>query len=304
MEITAQMVKELREKTGIGFNKCREALINSEGDLQKAIDHLRKKGLETAAKKSGRETRDGLVRVATNDTATIGAMLEVNCESDFVARNEAFQALTQNIIDQIISMNDLGSVTPADSDKGIETLLAAKYVADDSQTIDAALKAIIAKIGENMRMRRMARFDLGGQTGYIGTYIHMGGKMGVMVESHCGKPETASNEKLHALVKDLCMQVAATNPVCVSREQMPAEIVEKEREIYTEQVKGKPADVINKIVEGKLNKLLYAEKCILEQPFVKEPKQTIKALVEATSKELGDEISIIRFARYELGAEE
>ena len=303
MEINAQMVKALRDKTGIGFNKCREALTSCEGDVDKAVEFLRKKGLETAAKKSSRDAKDGLVRIAVNAKNTTGAILEVNCESDFVARTEAFQGYTETLIKQLLESNDMGSVTTQESDNKIGAFLESKYSGDESHTVESMLKATIAQIGENMLMRRLARFDLSGQAGYVGSYSHMGGKIGVLVELHCGKPETGGNADLHQLAKDLCMQVAASNPICLSRDDMPADAVGKEREIYREQVKGKPDNVIDKIVEGKLNKLFYADKCLLEQPFVKEPKTKVKALVDEKSKALGDEIKVVRFARYELGAE-
>lgn len=303
MEITAQMVKALRDKTGIGFNKCREALTECGGDEEKAFDYLRKKGMETAAKKSGRDTRQGLVLVEVSGDNSFGAVLEVNCESDFVARNDEFLGFTGNLIQQLLNEKSLKNVKFDENDAGLEKFCAMPYSGDKANTVDATLKSMIAKIGENMRIRRLARFDLAGKTGYVGSYVHMGGKIGVLISMTCKNAATKSKPEFQEMVKDICMQVAASNPLWVSREQVPADIIAKEREIYSEQMKGKPANIVDKIVDGKLAKLLYAEKCLLEQLFIRDDSKQVLAMINEKAKALGDEIGVTDFARFELGAD-
>jgi elongation factor Ts len=276
VNIDAKQVAALREKTGAGMLDCRKALVESNGDLEGAVDILRAKGAASAAKKAGRAANEGVIAQAILPGAKVGLLLEVNSETDFVAKNETFQGLT---------------ATWAKT-------LAENPAADlESQRVDA-----VTKIGENIQIRRNVRFEVSGN-GVVAAYIHLGGKIGVLVEVGSGKAETVNTEEFKQFVRDVTLHIAAAKPVCLNREQVPADLAERERAIYREQApKDKPAEMIAKIVEGKMGKF-YAENCLLEQAFVKNPEQTITALVADRSKAIGDQIEIRRFARFQVGEE-
>lgn len=280
--VTAAMVKELRERTGAGMMDCKKALSETDGDMEKAIEYLREKGLSAAAKKAGRIAAEGIVDAIVTDNGTVGAMVEVNCETDFVGKTDEFKSFVREITNQVAAEN------PAD----VETLLAAG--------VQEKLTAQIAKIGENMSVRRIARFALEGN-GIIESYIHMGGKIGVLVELTADKAISGNPEAVN-LAKDLAMQVAAAKPGYVNRDQVPAEIIEKEKEILKAQAinEGKPADIAEKMVQGRIQKY-YKENCLNEQIFVKDPDLNIEKLLAQKSKEIGAQISIKAFARFEMG---
>ena len=276
VNIDAKQVATLREKTGAGILDCRKALMETNGEMEAAVDLLRAKGAASAAKKAGRAANEGLIAQAILPGAKVGVLVEVNCETDFVAKNESFQAITAGWA-KTLAENPTANLEPA--------------------RIEA-----VAKIGENIQIRRHAHIEVSG-SGAVAAYIHLGGKIGVLLEVGAGKDATVNHDDFKQLVRDITLHIAAASPVCLSRNQVPASLVERERAIYREQApKDKPAEMIEKIIDGKMGKF-YAGACLLEQGFVKNPEQTITALVAATSKNLGDTIEIRSFVRYQVGEE-
>jgi elongation factor Ts len=273
-EITAAVVGQLREMTNAGMMECKKALVEAKGDINGAVDILRKKGVATAAKKAMRQAKDGLIAQSIQPGARIGVLVEVNCETDFVAKNDSFRAFSEEV--------------------------ARTLTADPKADLEAQRAAQVAKIGENIKISRFERFEVSGN-GAVAAYIHTGAKVGVLVEVAAGKEASVQTEAFKQLVKDITLQIAAANPVSVSRDQVPAGIIAKEREIAMEQVKNKPAQVVEKIVTGKLDKY-YQTVCLLEQGFVKQNGEvTVKEHVAAVAKELGDELTIRRFVRFQVG---
>lgn len=276
---TAKDVKELREMTGCGMMDCKKALTETDGDKEKAVELLREKGLATAAKKAGRIAAEGIVKdyVANG----VGVILEVNAETDFVAKNEQFLDFVDVVAKAVADAN------PAD----VEAL---KAVSVDGTTVGDMLTEKIATIGENMNIRRFARFE-----GDVATYIHAGGKIGVLVKFDT---DVASKDGFADFAKDVAMQIAAVNPSYVRSSEVPAEVVEKEKEILTAQAinEGKPANIAEKMVAGRINKF-YKEICLVDQPFIKDGDLTVAKYVEAKAKELGGKIEIVSFARFEKG---
>jgi elongation factor Ts len=276
-DITAGMVKQLREATNVGMMECKRALTEAGGDMDKAMKLLREMGLAVAAKKSTRATNQGLIATAATEDGACMSLIEVNCETDFVARN-------QNFIDFVAN-------------------LARQALESDEPLADRAKDDVVAKvaeIGENINVRRNTRFQLQG-TGLLMSYIHLGGKVGVLIEVGCEKAETVAADAFQELAKDLCLHVAAASPQYLTADEVPQDVVAEEREIFSKQVKDKPAQIIDKIVDGKMNKF-YAEVCLLDQGFVKEPKQSITELLAETGKAVGDTPVIRRFVRYQLGS--
>ncbi len=276
VNIDAKQVATLREKTGAGILDCRKALMETNGEMEAAVDLLRAKGTASAAKKAGRAANEGLIAQAILPGSKVGVLVEVNCETDFVAKNESFQAITA----------------------GWAKALAENHATD----LEPSRIETVAKIGENIQIRRNARLEVKG-SGAVAAYIHLGGKIGVLLEVSAGKDETVNHDDFKQLVRDITLHIAAASPVCLNRNEVPATLVERERAIYREQApKDKPAEMIEKIIDGKMGKF-YAGACLLEQGFVKNPEQTITALVAATSKNLGDIIEIRAFVRYQVGEE-
>lgn len=276
MEITAAMVQELREATNVGMMECKRALVEAGGDKDKAIKLLRERGMAVAAKKASRTANQGLVAAATADGGKIAALVEINCETDFVARNAIFQAFVKE--------------------------MSAKSTTLDGSLADAVRDVVVAKvaeIGENIIVRRNIRYTRQGE-GVIQTYIHLGGKVGVMVELNCTKAATAATDAFKELARDLTLHIAAASPRFLARQDVPADVIAAEREIYAKQVEGKPAPMVEKIVDGKMNKF-YAQACMVEQLFVRDQETPITKLLEAKGKELGDTLTIRRFVRYQLG---
>ena len=272
--ISAEQVKELREKTGAGMMDCKKVLTETNGDEEKAIELLRERGIAKAAKKSDRIAAEGLVAAYVTEDHKIGAVVEVNAETDFVAKNEEFRTFVNDIVKQIVAKN------PAT----VEELLAQKSDVEPDKTVQDVLTNKIATIGENMSIRRFERFET---TGLIESYIHGAGKIGVLVEMEGGNSE---------LAKDVCMQIAAARPEYLDRNDVPADRVEHEMEILKAQAvnEGKPEAVAEKIVQGRIGKF-YGEICLVEQDFVKDPSQKVGKLVESKGAK------IIRFARFEKG---
>lgn len=290
--ITAAMVKELRDKTNAGMMDCKQALSEADGDLEAAETILRKKGIADAEKKAGRDAKEGVVASRILDDGS-GVIVEVNCETDFVAKNENFTAFVNEILDHIEQSEETGD---------LDALLKEKYVGDDSQTLDEFIKAKVGELGENMGIARFSRYPADGST--VASYIHMAGRVGVLAEVTIGDDKTKENETFDQFLKDITMQIAASSPICVDRDGVPAEQVEKEKDIYREQMKDKPANIIENIINGKMGKF-YSQQCLLEQAFIKDGDKTISDLVSEVSKESGDDaIKIVRFERYAVGEEE
>ena len=271
-QITAAIVKELRERTGAGMMDCKKALVATEGDMEKAIDFLREKGLSQAAKKAGRVAAEGAVVAYVTEDGKTGAIVEVNCETDFVGKNENFQALAKSIAELIVKTN------PAD----VDALLASEM---DGKIVKDVVTEAIAKIGENISVRRFVRYE--SAEGKVYSYIHGGGKIGVLVDMKGGDAE---------LGKDIAMQVAAANPQFLNRNEVPDSELEHEKDILTEQARneGKPENIIAKMVMGRINKY-YKEVCLVDQEFIRDGDLTISKLLKSKNAD------VARFARFQLG---
>ncbi|AKN29459.1 elongation factor Ts [Clostridium carboxidivorans P7] len=284
--ITAQMVKELRERTGAGMMDCKKALNESNGDTEKAVEILREKGLAAAAKKSGRIAAEGLVKTFVSEDGKLASIVEVNCETDFVSVNDAFVGFADNVAKQAANT----------SATTIESFLEEKYIANEEKTVQGAVTDLIAKLGENMAVRRFEKFSV--ENGVIESYIHGGGRIGVLVKLECEK----DSEVLKEIAKDVAMQVAATNPLFLNKDSVDNESLEKEKEIYRVQAlnEGKPEKIVEKMVMGRIQKY-YKENCLVEQVWVKDSDLTIQKYLQAKSKEVGAPITIASFVRFEKG---
>jgi len=286
------MVKTLRETTGAGVLDCKKALEAADGDFEKAVAYLREKGLAAAAKKASREAKDGLVNVLVDEPGRLGAIVEVNCETDFVARTEDFRTFVEAVVRQVAQESDVPDV-PA--------LLERPFIGDTSITVGQRLTELIAKLGENMVLRRFARMERDG-SGLIEGYVHPGSRIGVLVHVSAGSEEVADSSAFRELVHDLALQVAAARPEYISPDDVPESVVEAERTIYWTQVAEdkKPDHIKERIVSGRLDKWLE-EICLLRQPFVKDGNLTVGELIRQRSREWGAPLTIERFIRYELG---
>jgi elongation factor Ts len=274
--IDAQLVKTLREKTGAGLMECKRALAETQGDLEAAVDFLRKKGAASAAKKADREAKEGVIAQSILPGSKVGVLAEVNCETDFVAKNEDFKALGDAV--------------------------AKAFAENPSADVEALRVAAVQKMGENIQVRRNVRLEVQG-SGLVASYIHMGAKVGVLAEVGCTNDATTQTEEFKQLVRDITLQIAAASPVCVSRESVPQALADREREVYRGQVPaGKPANIVEKIVDGKMDKF-FSGVCLIDQAFIKNPDQTIGQLIAEKNKALGESISIRRFVRFMVGEE-
>ena len=271
--VTAALVKELREKTGAGMMDCKKVLTETDGDLEKAAELLREKGITKAAKKSGRVATEGMVEAYISEDEKVGAIVEVNSETDFVAKNEEFRTFVMDVAKQIVKNNP----------ESVEALLAEPAMFEEGKTVNEALIGKIATIGENISIRRFARFET--TDGLIEKYIHGDGKIAVLVNMTSGTKE---------LAKDVCMQIAAARPEFIDRDQVPAERVEKEKEILKIQTmnEGKPEAIAEKIVLGRINKF-YQEICLVDQEFVKDPSKKVSEILKDSK--------VLEFARFETG---
>ena len=275
-EITAANVAKLREMTGVGMMECKRALVEAQGDINNAVDLLRKSGAASAAKKATREAREGVIAQHIAPGGKSGVLVEVNCETDFVARNEAFRAFADEI--------------------------AKKVAADPNASLEADREAAIGKMGENIKITRNARLEVSGN-GLVAAYIHTGAKVGVLVEVGAGKAETVGKDEFKQLVRDITLQIAAGVPHVVSRENVAPETIAKEREIaaQSDRLKGKPAAAMEKILAGVLDKF-FQTYCLVDQGFVKRNSEvSVKEHVAQIGKQLGDEITIRRFVRFQVG---
>ena len=283
MAFAAQDVKTLREKTGCGMMDCKKALTQADGNMDAAIDILREQGLAKQAKKASRIAAEGVAYAATNADATVGVVVEINSETDFVAKNDDFMSFVKTVADTIIEKN------PAD----VDALLAEK-AADSDMTVAELLQEKVLTIGENIKIRRFARYE-----GAVATYIHAGGKIGVMVNF---ETDVAGKEGFAEYGKDIAMQIAAVNPSYLQKSDVPDEVIEHEKAIMTEQVinEGKPEAIAQKIVLGKIGKY-YEENCLVNQAFVKDNKMTVEQYTAKVAKDLGGSIKILGFVRFEKG---
>ena len=275
-EITSVMVQELREATNVGMMECKRALVEAGGDRAKAIKLLRERGMAIAAKKASRATNQGLIASVLAGGGKIGSLIEVNCETDFVAKNENFQSFVKRLAEKATTLD--GSLADAVRD-------------------EVATK--VTETGENIVVRRSLRYVRQGE-GLIVSYIHLGGKVGVLLEVGCEKQGTADNESFKELARDLTLHIAACSPKYLVRAEVPADVLAAEREIYAKQVENKPKPIIEKIVDGKVNKF-YSQVCLMEQLFVRDQETVIAKLLETKGKALGDTLKIRRFTRFQLG---
>ena len=286
-EITAALVKELREMTGAGMMECKKALAEAEGDIDKAVDVLRTHGLAAAAKKAGRATNEGMVMALVSEDGQAGALVELNCETDFVGMNEKFHAYAEKIATAVIANK------PADMD-------ALKASEIEGEKVEDVVTDAIHTLGENIQL---ARFAYAGQPeGAVASYIHGGGKIGVLVEFKLGDTSFATNEDFKKYGRDIAMQVAAASPVAATRESVDPAIIEHEMSIYKAQAaeSGKPENIQEKIATGRMEKF-YKESCLTEQAFVKDPDQSVNQYTAAVAKQLGTTIEIVDFTRFMLG---
>jgi elongation factor Ts len=273
-EINAALVAKLRGMTGAGMMECKKALTEAKGDVNTAVDILRKAGTLTSGRLAAREAREGVIAQYIAPGGRTGVLVEVNCQTDFVARNEEFRAFAEEV--------------------------AKRLAADPKANMEAEREAAVAKIRENIKIPRHARMEVAGN-GMVAAYIHTGAKVGVLVEVGAGKEETVAKDDFKQLVKDITLQIAAGHPYTVSRDQVPADVLAKEKEIAAEQFKNKPPQAIAKIVEGKLEKF-YQTYCLVDQGFVKKNSEiSVKEHVTSVAKQLGDEITIRRFVRFQIG---
>jgi translation elongation factor Ts (EF-Ts) len=285
--ISAELVKQLREMTGAGMLECKKALEEAQGDIEKAKEILRIRGLAKAEKKAGRETKEGIVQTYVSEDRKVGVILELNCETDFVAKNEQFVELSLNLAKHIASLKE-----NANKSGSFEDIAQQPYYADSTQKVEDLVKSAIARIGENIKLSRWASFDA---EGYVHAYVHGIGRVGVLMEY---KADRLSDDVLR-LAQDIILQIAAMKPEFVSVEAIPSEVLEREKRILAEQTRqeGKPEHMIDRIVEGKL-KRFYQEKVLLEQSFIKDEKKSVKQYIS----ESGLNFEVVRFVRFEVGS--
>lgn len=286
MSISASMVKELREKTSAGMMDCKKALEESNGDFDAAVEWLRVKGLSAAAKKADRVAAEGIVQALTSGNTA--AVVEVNSETDFVSRNDGFKNFVNEVAQHVVSNTSTASILEQTFKNG--------------KTVGEALKEAIATIGENLVIRRAEKYTLNGD-GLLHTYVHGEGKIGVMIEVSAANSAAANSSEARSFASDVCLHIAAMNPMTLSSDMIPADVVAKEKEILKQKnlEQGKKPEMIDKIVEGQIRKFL-AENSLLDQPFVKNPEQKVSDYMKETSKKAGGDLTIKRFVRFELGA--
>lgn len=286
-DISAAMVMKLRKMSGQGMMDCKKALQESDGDIEKAMDILRKKGLATLAKRAGRDTSEGLVVCKTSNDGKTAAMATLCCETDFVAKSDDFIATAQKLADFTLAC-------PAD--QGAESILDTSM---DGRTFNELLTEIVSKTGEKTQVGDYAKYKLEGP-GLISTYIHFNEKVGTMIQIDTSNDQIAAGDSVKQAASDIAMHITATKPLALNKDQIDPETIEREKAIFAEQVKGKPANIIDKIVDGKMNKF-YAENCLLQQPFVKDDSKSVEQVLDEAAKQAGGEAKIKRFVRFEVG---
>ena len=291
MAITAAMVKELREMTGVGMMDCKKALTETDGDMEKAVEMLREKGLAASAKKAGRIASEGMVEIHLSEDNKSSAIVEVNSETDFVAKNQVFR-------DYVAAVAKQASETSA---KDMDAFFEEKWAVDPQYTVKEALSQQVAVIGENLNIRRFEKYEKA-QAGKLVSYVHGGGRIGVLIELACEK----ECDELVELGKNVAMQIAALKPQFITEKDVPADFIEKETEILTAQAKNdpknanKPDNIIAKMIEGRLKKELK-EFCLVDQPYVKDGDLTVQKYIDSVAKEIGADIQIVRYVRFETG---
>jgi elongation factor Ts len=306
-EISAQLVKRLREMTGAGMMECKKALLATNGNIEEAVVYLRKQGIASAGKKETRATKQGLISSFIGSSSKLGVLVEVNCESDFVARTEDFQTLAADIAAHIAETKPkyvrVEEVTEAEraNFKQHEALYEQKFMKDQNTTVGDLVRTKIAKLGENIAISRFARYEVNGH-GVIGNYVHTGGQIGVLLEVNTPSNDFRSRDEFKTLVRDIAMQIAAASPQFVSRDNVPPDVLEKERDIQRERARGegKPEKMIDKIAEGRMAKF-YEEVCLLEQPFIRENTISVGELIRTVSGKLGGNVTVSRFVRFKVG---
>jgi elongation factor Ts len=285
--ITAAIVKELRDKTNAGMMDCKRVLTETNGDIDASIKLLRERGIAKAGAKADRAANEGIITARVN-SGTSGILMEINCETDFVSKNAGFQAFVNEVADALAAA-------------GAPDHAAALVVQHGDYHMADYVKAKVIEVGENLQFRKYVRYAAA-PGGVIGSYIHMGGKVGVLIEMGTTKPATAGTETFRELIKDLTLHIAACAPKGLSREDIPESVVENEKDIFRARLiaEGKPAAMIEKIIPGQLGKF-FAESCFLEQGFVKDTDISVAALLAAKGKELADTLTVTRFVRFGLG---
>jgi elongation factor Ts len=286
-EISAAMVMELRKMSGQGMMDCKKALQETDGDVEKAMDLLRKKGLATLAKRAGRDTSEGLVVCKSSEDGKTSILATLCCETDFVAKSDDFVATAKTLADYALACS---------ADEGADKLLETSV---DGKTFNDLLTENVSKTGEKTQVGDYAKFTLDGP-GLIASYIHFNQKVGTMVQIDTSDETTANSDALKQAATDIAMHITATKPIALDKDQIDSEIIEREKAIFAEQVKGKPENIIEKIVEGKLKKF-YVENCLLQQPFVKDDSKTVEQVIAEAAKQAGGEAKIKRFVRFEVG---
>ncbi|MCH9031678.1 MAG: elongation factor Ts [candidate division Zixibacteria bacterium] len=292
MEITASMVKDLRMKTGAGLMDCKKTLVEAQGDFDRASDLLRERGIAKAASKSGRITSEGLISTFVSADYKSGAIIEISCETDFVARTDDFQSFAKALAKQVAK-----SGVPTD----IEKLGASTFEGEGGGTVEYALKTLIGKLGENMIIRRANRLEVDGSGG-IADYVHPGDKLGVLVEISASN--ISASDEFRVFARDIAMHVAAVNPAAVNRDDVDSAVIEKEKAIYRQQAlnDGKPEAIVEKIVNGRVSKF-YSEVVLMEQGFVKDPDQSVSDYVKSQPESVGSDLGVKQICRYRLGEE-
>lgn len=287
-EITAAIVKQLRDKTNAGMMDCKKALAECNGNIDDAVKYLREKGISKAEAKADRAANQGIITARVTECGCDGILIEVNCETDFVSKNDNFQGFVAKLADTLAASK-------------ATTLEEALAVEIDDTTVDNYVKTKVIELGENMMLRRFARLSVANE-GIIADYIHMGGKVGVLLNVATGKEETTKADSFKTLVKDITLHIAASAPRSLSSDDLDPAIIAEEKEIYRAQLieQGKPESLLDKILPGKM-KAFYAQACLLDQGFVKDPSQSVAATIDAVAKELGDQITVVAFTRFQLG---
>ena len=286
-EISAAMVMKLRKISGQGMMDCKQALQDTDGDVEKALDLLRKKGLATLAKRAGRDTSEGLVVSKISPDGKKSALATLCCETDFVAKSDDFVTTAQILADVALAC-------PAN--EGVQNVL---ETSADGRKFSVIMTELVSKTGEKTQVGDYAKYQLDGP-GLISTYIHFNEKVGTMVQIETSDEAVAAGEALKQTASDIAMHITATKPLALDKDQIDPETIEREKAIFAEQVKGKPANIIEKIIEGKINKF-YAENCLLQQPFVKDDSRSVKQVLDDAAKQAGGKAKIKRFARFEVG---
>ena len=286
--ITAAIVKELRDKTSAPMMDCKKVLTETNGDLEASIKLLRERGIMKSSKMADRAANEGVITSRINADSTSGLLLELNCETDFVSKNDSFQAFVGTLADALVAS------TAADLDAALALQIG-------GQSLEDTVKAKVGEVGENLQFRKYVRYDAAAG-GVVASYIHLGGKVGVLIEVGTTKPESKGTDSFKELIKDLTLHIAACAPKGLSREDIPQSVVDNELDIFRVRLEaeGKPANIIENILKGQIGKF-FAESCFLEQGFVKDADVKISALLETKGKELGDTLTVTRFVRFGLG---